>query len=137
RPSVSTTTRLRWNRPSPSANVRPSAGRTPSTSKNGTDTAATDTFSGSPSLVRSAVTSVKAAIAVKDLDIRAQSTKSAPDTELSITPSASRFFHTIPSDSGCGYGSGLIKTVCTAENTAVLAPIARASVTMMMSDVIG
>ena len=43
------------------------------TSKNGVETPATASFSGSPSPVRSAVTSVTAAIAVNDVAMRAQS----------------------------------------------------------------
>ena len=45
----------------------------PKTWKYGDDTAAIGSFSGSPSPVRSAVTSVEAAIALNDVACRAQS----------------------------------------------------------------
>ena len=60
----------------------------------------------------------------------------SPDGVLTVLerPAVERI---ITSVSGCGYGNGRINTVCTAENTAVLAPMASASVSTMIALVPG
>ena len=62
-------------------------------------------FTGSPTPVRSAVPPFSAAIAVNEVFNRAQSRKSAGETELFITPSAARFSQTMTSDSGRAAGA--------------------------------
>ena len=113
--------------------VRPSAGCTPSTSKNAGETAPAASLIGSPTPVRSAFAPLIAAIPSKAPFILDQSRKSAGETTLSSTPSASRFSNTITSRSGSAYGSGRSRMALTAEKIAVLAPIPSASVRMAMT----
>ena len=115
--------------PPPRRNVRPSAGCTRRMSKNGGDTPAADSRTGSPAPVRSAVIVVVGGHRPRTPCSSGPSRGSRPARRrCRARLRRCRFSHTFTSRSGSRYGSGRSSTASTAEKIAVLPPMPSASV---------